>query len=156
MQLCSWERILFAGLARFYCPARSLRWCLAFVLQDVVRRMLTRDPRKRITAKEVLNHEWVRENGVATDNAIEPEVIKRIKGFAAMNRVRAARMMSATATLLPLPRTVVFCPRHSPCADGPLRMPGEPTGSRMQLKKEALKVIASNLPADDIEVRLWW
>lgn len=73
--------------------------------KDVVRRMLVRDPRKRATATEVLAHEWVREGGVAPDTAIEPEVLKRIKGFAAMNK----------------------------------------------LKKEALKVIALNLPPAEIE-----
>lgn len=73
--------------------------------KDVVRRMLVRDPRKRATAAEVLEHEWVREGGVAGDNVIEPEVLKRIRGFAAMNK----------------------------------------------LKKEALKVIALNLPQAEIE-----
>jgi len=73
--------------------------------KDVVQHMLTRDPLKRATADEVLSHEWVRENGVAGSNVIEPEVLKRLRGFAAMNR----------------------------------------------LKKEALKVIATNLPADEIQ-----
>jgi calcium-dependent protein kinase len=50
--------------------------------------MLTRDPAKRATADEVLNHEWVRENGVAGSNVIEPEVLKRLRGFAAMNRLK--------------------------------------------------------------------
>ncbi len=34
-------------------------------MQDVVKRMLVRDPAKRATAKDVLRHEWVREDGVA-------------------------------------------------------------------------------------------
>lgn len=72
--------------------------------KECVRRMLERDPSKRATATEVLNHEWVKENGVAGDVEIEPEVLRRIRGFAAMNK----------------------------------------------LKKEALKVIASNLPAEEI------
>ncbi|WIA08867.1 hypothetical protein OEZ85_008288 [Tetradesmus obliquus] len=72
--------------------------------KDCVKRMLVRDPSKRATAAEVLAHEWIKENGVAGDNEIEPEVLKRIRGFAAMNK----------------------------------------------LKKEALKVIAANLPMDEI------
>lgn len=72
--------------------------------KDCVRRMLVRDPAKRATAAEVLAHDWIRENGVAGDKEIEPEVLTRIRGFAAMNR----------------------------------------------LKKEALKVIAGNLPVDEI------
>ena len=58
------------------------------LLQDIVQRMLTRDPLKRATADEVLSHEWVRENGVAGSNVIEPEVLKRLRGFAAMNRLK--------------------------------------------------------------------
>ncbi|KIY98461.1 calcium-dependent protein kinase [Monoraphidium neglectum] len=73
--------------------------------KDVVRRMLVRNPTKRATAADVLRHEWVREGGVAGDNVIEPEVLTRMRGFAAMNK----------------------------------------------LKKEALKVIALNLPAAEIE-----
>ncbi len=50
--------------------------------------MLVRDPRKRATAAEILQHPWMKEDGVAGDHAIEPEVLKRIKGFAAMNRLK--------------------------------------------------------------------
>ncbi len=50
--------------------------------------MLVRDPRKRATANEVLQHEWVREGGVAGDNVIEPEVLTRMRGFAAMNKLK--------------------------------------------------------------------
>lgn len=36
--------------------------------------MLVRDPSERATAAEVLKHDWVKENGVAADVEIEPEV----------------------------------------------------------------------------------
>mmetsp|Transcript_22081 Transcript_22081/g.37752 ORF Transcript_22081/g.37752 Transcript_22081/m.37752 type:complete len:598 (+) Transcript_22081:88-1881(+) len=72
--------------------------------KDCVRRMLVRDPRKRATANEILRHDWMRENGVASDAQIELEVLTRIKNFTGMNK----------------------------------------------LKKEALKVIAVNLPLDEI------
>ncbi len=59
-------------------PGRNhavLGFCVAVcLLQDCVRRMLTRDPTARATATEVLNHEWVKEDGVAGDVEIEPEV----------------------------------------------------------------------------------
>ena len=44
------------------------------VPQECVRRMLVRDPAARATAAEVLSHAWVKEDGVAGDNQIEPEV----------------------------------------------------------------------------------
>lgn len=40
--------------------------------------MLTRDPSARATATEVLNHEWVKEDGVAGDVEIEPEVRRHL------------------------------------------------------------------------------
>lgn len=43
-------------------------------VQDCVRRMLVRDPSTRATAAEVLKHDWIKENGVAGDVEIEPEV----------------------------------------------------------------------------------
>lgn len=36
--------------------------------------MLVRDPSTRATAAEVLKHDWIKENGVAADVEIEPEV----------------------------------------------------------------------------------
>jgi hypothetical protein len=43
-------------------------------MQDCVRRMLVRDSSARATAAEVLKHDWIKENGVAADVEIEPEV----------------------------------------------------------------------------------
>jgi serine/threonine protein kinase len=60
----------------------ALLACLCACLQDCVKRMLVRDPSKRATAAVVLAHDWIKENGVAGDNEIEPEVLKRIRGFA--------------------------------------------------------------------------
>ena len=36
--------------------------------------MLTRDPKKRLTAADLLKHPWMRINGVASDVIITPEV----------------------------------------------------------------------------------
>nr|AAF21062.1 calcium-dependent protein kinase [Dunaliella tertiolecta] len=72
--------------------------------KDCVKRMLQRDPKKRATANEIMQHDWMRENGVASDEPLEMEVVSRIKNFSGMNK----------------------------------------------LKKEALKVIAVNLPIDEI------
>ncbi len=47
-----------------------------------------RDPKKRATAAEILQHEWVRADGVASDTALQPEVLKRLRGFAAMNKLK--------------------------------------------------------------------
>jgi hypothetical protein len=36
----------------------------------------------------VLAHEWVKADGVASDEPLEPEVLKRMRGFAAMNKLK--------------------------------------------------------------------
>jgi calcium-dependent protein kinase len=50
--------------------------------------MLQRDPKRRATAAQILHHEWMKENGVASDVHIDLEVVKRIKKFSAGNRLK--------------------------------------------------------------------
>ena len=56
--------------------------------KDCVRRMLQRDPKRRSTASQILLHDWMKENGVASDKPIEMEVVTRIKKFSAGNRLK--------------------------------------------------------------------
>ncbi|MQK22565.1 hypothetical protein EI013_29810, partial [Escherichia coli] len=39
--------------------------------KDLVRKMLTQDPKKRITSAQVLEHPWIREGGEASDKPID-------------------------------------------------------------------------------------
>lgn len=72
--------------------------------KDCIQKMLHPQPSKRATAKDILKHKWMKENGVASSKALDNAVLERIKKFSAMNR----------------------------------------------LKKEALRVIALNLPNEEI------
>ncbi|KAF9595447.1 hypothetical protein IFM89_000365 [Coptis chinensis] len=56
--------------------------------KDLVRRMLVRDPRRRLTAHEVLCHPWVQINGVAPDKPLDSAVLSRLKQFSAMNKIK--------------------------------------------------------------------
>ncbi|KAF3442786.1 hypothetical protein FNV43_RR16703 [Rhamnella rubrinervis] len=56
--------------------------------KDLVRRMLVRDPKKRMTAHEVLCHPWVQVDGVAPDKPLDSAVLTRLKQFSAMNRLK--------------------------------------------------------------------
>ncbi|XP_031405501.1 calcium-dependent protein kinase 29 [Punica granatum] len=56
--------------------------------KDLIRKMLTRDPRKRITAAQALGHPWMKEDGVASDRPISSAVLTRIKQFRAMNKMK--------------------------------------------------------------------
>ncbi|KAK6228462.1 hypothetical protein SCA6_000802 [Theobroma cacao] len=56
--------------------------------KDLVRRMLVRDPRRRLTAHEVLCHPWIQIDGVAPDKALDSAVLSRMKQFSAMNKLK--------------------------------------------------------------------
>lgn len=56
--------------------------------KDLVRRMLVRDPKKRMTAHEVLCHPWVQVDGVAPDKPLDSAVLSRLKQFSAMNKLK--------------------------------------------------------------------
>ncbi|MBA0596664.1 hypothetical protein Gorai_013474, partial [Gossypium raimondii] len=56
--------------------------------KDLVRRMLIKDPKKRLTAHEVLCHPWVQEDGIAPDKPLDSAVLSRLKQFSAMNKLK--------------------------------------------------------------------
>ncbi|MBA0596659.1 hypothetical protein Gorai_013469, partial [Gossypium raimondii] len=56
--------------------------------KDLVKKMLVRDAKKRITAHEVLRHPWVQVDGVAPDKPLDSVVLSRMKQFSAMNKLK--------------------------------------------------------------------
>ncbi|XP_057980729.1 calcium-dependent protein kinase 1-like [Malania oleifera] len=56
--------------------------------KDLVRGMLARDPRKRLSAHQVLCHPWVQVDGVAPDKPLDSAVLSRMKQFSAMNKLK--------------------------------------------------------------------
>ncbi|ONK68844.1 uncharacterized protein A4U43_C05F16600 [Asparagus officinalis] len=56
--------------------------------KDLVKRMLVRDPRKRLTAHEVLCHPWLEVGGMAPDKPLDSAVLSRLKQFSAMNKLK--------------------------------------------------------------------
>lgn len=56
--------------------------------KDLVKKMLTMDPKKRITAAQVLEHPWIKEGGEASDKPIDSAVLSRMKQFRAMNKLK--------------------------------------------------------------------
>ncbi|XP_076881579.1 calcium-dependent protein kinase 2-like [Bidens hawaiensis] len=56
--------------------------------KDLVRKMLTQDPKKRYTSTQVLEHPWLREGGEALDKPIDSAVLSRMKQFRAMNKLK--------------------------------------------------------------------
>ena len=76
---------------------------ISFAAKDCIKRMLDMNPRRRATANEILKHDWLKENGVASTEAINNAVVDRIKGFATMNRMKKislqARWRSSVANI---------------------------------------------------------
>ncbi|GMH26881.1 hypothetical protein Nepgr_028724 [Nepenthes gracilis] len=56
--------------------------------KDLVRKMLTQDPKKRISAAEVLEHPWIKDDGETSDKPIDSAVLSRMKQFKAMNKLK--------------------------------------------------------------------
>lgn len=56
--------------------------------KELISKMLTRDPKKRITAIEALDHPWLRKDGLASDEPIDSAVLIRMKQFKAMNKMK--------------------------------------------------------------------
>ncbi|PIN07467.1 Ca2+/calmodulin-dependent protein kinase, EF-Hand protein superfamily [Handroanthus impetiginosus] len=56
--------------------------------KDLVKRMLLRDPIKRLTAHQVLCHPWVQVDGVAPDKPLDSAALTRLTQFSAMNKLK--------------------------------------------------------------------
>ncbi|KAL7133666.1 hypothetical protein ABFS83_12G157300 [Erythranthe nasuta] len=56
--------------------------------KDLVKKMLLRDPRKRLTAHQVLCHPWVQVDGVAPDKPLDSAVLSRLTQFSAMDKLK--------------------------------------------------------------------
>ncbi|XP_042473359.1 calcium-dependent protein kinase 2-like [Zingiber officinale] len=60
--------------------------------KDLVNKMLHLDPKQRLTAFEVLNHPWIKEDGEAPDTPLDNAVLNRLKQFRAMNQFKKAAL----------------------------------------------------------------
>uniref|UniRef100_A0A0A0LEV4 non-specific serine/threonine protein kinase n=1 Tax=Cucumis sativus TaxID=3659 RepID=A0A0A0LEV4_CUCSA len=56
--------------------------------KDLVRKMLIRNPKERLTAHEVLCHPWLQVDGMAPDKPLDSAVLSRLKQFSAMNKLK--------------------------------------------------------------------
>ncbi|KAL5067519.1 hypothetical protein RYX36_018406, partial [Vicia faba] len=56
--------------------------------KDLVKKMLVRDPSKRLSAFDVLRHPWIQVDGAAPDKPLDSAVLSRMKQFTAMNKLK--------------------------------------------------------------------
>ena len=50
--------------------------------------VMKQDPKKRADANTILQHDWMRENGTASERPVDNVILKRMRGFAAMNKLK--------------------------------------------------------------------
>ncbi|KAE8706365.1 Calcium-dependent protein kinase 17 [Hibiscus syriacus] len=83
------EQSIFDSILRGNIDFSSDPWpSIASSAKDLVRKMLRDDPKARLSAFEVLNHPWMREDGDASDKPLDIAVLTRMKQFSAMNKLK--------------------------------------------------------------------
>ncbi|XP_015883702.3 calcium-dependent protein kinase 2 [Ziziphus jujuba] len=83
------EKGIFNAVLEGHIDFESQPWpSISDSAKDLVRKMLTQDPKKRITPAEVLEHPWLRDGGEASDKPIDSAVLSRMKQFRAMNKLK--------------------------------------------------------------------
>ncbi|KAM7502414.1 hypothetical protein LguiB_001318 [Lonicera macranthoides] len=83
------EHGIFNAILRGHIDFTSDPWpSISPQAKDLVKKMLTVDPKQRMTAREVLNHPWIKEDGEAPDTLLDNAVLGRLKQFRAMNKFK--------------------------------------------------------------------
>ncbi|KAJ4725095.1 putative Calcium-dependent protein kinase [Melia azedarach] len=83
------EQGIFEAILLGKIDFESLPWpTISSSAKDLIHRMLTQDPKQRITSAQVLEHPWMREGGAASDKPIDNAVLSRMKQFRAMNKLK--------------------------------------------------------------------
>lgn len=83
------EKGIFEAILRGNLDLKRSPWpSISDSAKDLIKKMLTRDPKRRITAFQALEHPWIREDGEASDKPIDNAVLLRMKQFRAMNKLK--------------------------------------------------------------------
>ncbi|KAK7300074.1 hypothetical protein RJT34_10906 [Clitoria ternatea] len=83
------EKGIFDTILQGHIDFESHPWpSISNSAKDLIRKMLIKDPKKRITAAQVLEHPWLKEGGNASDKPIDSAVLSRMKQFRAMNKLK--------------------------------------------------------------------
>ncbi|MFQ6625280.1 hypothetical protein Gotur_005624 [Gossypium turneri] len=83
------ENGIFSAILRGEIDFESDPWpAISPQAKDLVTKMLNLDPKQRLTAQQVLNHPWIKEDGEAPDIPLDNAVLARLKQFKAMNNFK--------------------------------------------------------------------
>ncbi|CAN1222486.1 Calcium-dependent protein kinase 21, partial [Linum grandiflorum] len=82
------EKGIFASILKGQVDFETEPWpSISESAKDLISKMLTQDPKKRLTSAQVLEHPWIK-GGLASDKPIGSAVVSRIKHFRAMNNMK--------------------------------------------------------------------
>ncbi|KAK4481382.1 hypothetical protein RD792_012270 [Penstemon davidsonii] len=88
------EKGIFEAILDGYLDLQSDPWpSISNGAKDLIKKMLTIDPKRRITAAEALEHSWLKIDGEASDKPIDSAVLIRMKQFRAMNKFKKLALM---------------------------------------------------------------
>ncbi|KAM7521256.1 hypothetical protein LguiB_020218 [Lonicera macranthoides] len=83
------EKGIFEAILQGNIDYESAPWpSISAGAKDLIKKMLTKDPKKRITAAQALEHAWLKEDGEASDKPMDSAVLIRMKQFRAMNKLK--------------------------------------------------------------------
>ncbi|KAF6176120.1 hypothetical protein GIB67_000214 [Kingdonia uniflora] len=83
------EHGIFNAILRGHVDFTGVPWpSISSGAKDLVRKMLNSDPKQRLTAFQVLDHPWIKEDGEAPDTPLDNSVLNRLKQFRAMNKFK--------------------------------------------------------------------
>ncbi|KAK7333888.1 hypothetical protein VNO80_30669 [Phaseolus coccineus] len=83
------EHGIFNAILRGHVDFTSDPWpSISPSAKDLVSNMLNSDPAERLTAAQVLDHPWIKEDGEAPDKPLDNAVLNRLKQFRAMNQFK--------------------------------------------------------------------
>ncbi|XP_008792394.2 calcium-dependent protein kinase 1 [Phoenix dactylifera] len=83
------EQGIFDAVLRGHIDFSSDPWpSISSGAKELVKKMLRQDPNERLTAGQILNHPWIREDGEASDKPLDITVLTRMKQFRAMNKLK--------------------------------------------------------------------
>ncbi|XP_047325840.1 calcium-dependent protein kinase 29 [Impatiens glandulifera] len=83
------EKSIFEAVLQGKLDFKSEPWpAISATAKDLITKMLTMDPKKRITAADALEHPWLKNYGEASDKPLDSAVLIRLKQFRAMNKLK--------------------------------------------------------------------
>mmetsp|Transcript_4592 Transcript_4592/g.12777 ORF Transcript_4592/g.12777 Transcript_4592/m.12777 type:complete len:526 (+) Transcript_4592:190-1767(+) len=96
------EQQIFEAILRGRLDLQSDPWPqITPAAKDCVKKMLVQDPKQRATADQILQHEWMRVNGVASDKPLDNAIATRIKKFANLNKLKKEAMKVMAKNIAP-------------------------------------------------------